>query len=189
MDTNFLNDMEKRLFTWVEMAHDNQKRKYTNDPYVIHVLEVAKLIHDDPEIYNKRIVIPIALCHDILEDTEIDYISLFGLLCSLGYFNTESGDIVSSVQYLTKKYTKESYPDLNRLQRSIKEAERIAKCDFVTQSVKYADIISNVSTIRERNPVFSGKYLEEKLTTLLVAKGGSQFLYDKAMSLVTGEKL
>ena len=50
-------------------AHGNQKRRFTDKPYVMHPIRVADILslHEDPEVlvHSK----PAAVMHDVLEDT------------------------------------------------------------------------------------------------------------------------
>ena len=47
--------------------HGNQRRKYTGEPYVLHCLEVARMV---AEIGGTPTMIVAALLHDVVEDTE-----------------------------------------------------------------------------------------------------------------------
>ncbi|HLY90852.1 MAG TPA: hypothetical protein VKQ27_17855, partial [Acetobacteraceae bacterium] len=46
------------------------------------------------------------------------------------------------------------------------ERARIAATSLRSQTVKYADLISNTSSIAARDPGFAGVYLEEKAATI-----------------------
>ena len=47
--------------------HGNQQRKYTGEPYVLHCLEVARMV---AEIGGTATMIAAALLHDVVEDTD-----------------------------------------------------------------------------------------------------------------------
>jgi hypothetical protein len=47
--------------------HAGQQRKYTGEPYVLHCLEVARMV---AEIGGTTTMIAAALLHDVVEDTE-----------------------------------------------------------------------------------------------------------------------
>jgi len=63
--------MDPKIFDaliFATRAHQNQRRKFNNDPYIVHPMRVAK----STQFYlgNDSLVIP-ALLHDVIEDTEI----------------------------------------------------------------------------------------------------------------------
>src|SRR3954467_5306173 len=96
---------------FAEKAHFGQFRKYTNEPYIVHPLEVAKLVATvtaDPEIISA------ALLHDVAEDTPT----------TLDEIKQEFGEHVAKlVDELTDKAT----PDMgDRETRKRFERDRLA---------------------------------------------------------------
>ncbi len=63
MSSNFL----KKVTIFARRAHDsiNQRRKYSDEPYYVHVERVAKLIST---VTDNEEVIAAGLLHDVLED-------------------------------------------------------------------------------------------------------------------------
>lgn len=161
---------QQGLLEFVKQCHGDQKRKYTGEPYWHHVVEVAEIVS---EYVKTGLVLEIALCHDLFEDTECDRSGLMVALLGFGYGSHEASTIANGVFDLTDEYTKENYPELNRAQRKIKEADRLSTIKPEIQSVKYADLISNTSSIVERDKEFARIYLQEKKAILDAMKDGN----------------
>lgn len=139
--------------------HRNQVRKYTGNPYVDHLAEVAGIVatvdlsQGVANVSNEE-AIAVAWLHDVVEDCgvtlqEID--ERFGLNVALG------------VQGLSD-VEKEG----NRAQRKAASRARLAGCYGWIQSIKCADLISNTSSIVQHDPKFAAVYLEEKRLLLRV---------------------
>lgn len=171
-----MNERQKTLFEFVSASHGDQKRKYTGDPYTNHLLAVAEMASaysKDPLAYEK------GLCHDLLEDTGATEEQLFLKLREIGYTMAEADSICECVRELTDVYTKEKYPDRNRRERKLNEAQRLGMITPDSQTVKYADLINNTESIVEHDPDFSKTYLEEKLQTIDYMRGGNIHLFVK----------
>lgn len=173
-----LNDSQKKLFELVKKWHGDQKRKYTGEPYYNHPLSVAEIASAYCTEFG---IIETALCHDVLEDTKFDETDLYNGLLSCGYNATEATLIINHVNDLTDEYTKEKYPNTNRTDRKMLECGRLACCDYLTQSVKYADLIDNTSSIVERDPNFARVYLKEKRQMLKYMTAGNVVLMRKCI--------
>lgn len=130
-------------------AHGDQKRKYTNLPYYVHLQEVTnKLL----EYTSDEDVLTAALLHDTLEDTDVTFDEIkdkFGL------------KVANIVQELTDEYVKDKYPDLNRKERKRLELERLSKVSDDAKLIKAADRLNNIQDIAENDPKFAVKYLQE----------------------------
>lgn len=163
-----LTEQEQRVLELVKRLHGNQKRKYINTPYWEHPLEVA-------EIVSKHVegLVEIALLHDVLEDTKTTRKELDDELMKIGYSHAERLFILNGVQALTDEYTSEKYPEYNRKERKRMENERLSKFNHVVHSVKYADLISNTSTIVKYDPGFAKTYLREKIDILDLCRRGN----------------
>jgi (p)ppGpp synthase/HD superfamily hydrolase len=131
----------------------NQMRKYTNEPYHVHVLAVAELVStktDDVE------VLAAACLHDVLED-----VAPFKPEYGMATIHREFGKrVLQLVVELTDVYTKENYPDLNRAKRKKLEAERLAQVSEEAKIIKRADLYDNNKTLMGTN--FEKVWLEEK---------------------------
>lgn len=166
-----LSERQSKLLEFVTEWHGDQKRKYTNEPYVNHVVSVAEIA--DTHITDKSLLaVEIGLCHDLFEDTDVTDFEFMKSLRECGYGALERSHIMKCVDNLTDAYTKELYPDLNRKERKAMEAKRLATINPISQSVKYADLIDNTSSIVRYDPEFAKTYLEEKRQILDQMRGG-----------------
>lgn len=172
---------QELLLNAMKIAHGTQLRKYTNEPYWYHLIEVAEIIRP----HNIFLGVEIAYCHDVLEDTPTTYLQLIHIITNCGYELWEALYITSGVIQLTDVYTTESYPDMNRQQRKALEAIRLSNTTPVAQSVKYGDLISNTTSITQYDPTFAITYKQEKIAILDVCKLGEPTLYERALTLAT----
>lgn len=156
-----MNNTQLRLFDFVAKKHGDQKRKYTNNPYTDHLVEVAAMVapFDRDGLY----LVETALCHDLFEDTDCTTRELGVALRDLGYSELGILAVQNAVSQLTDVYTPQAYTTLNRAERKKAEAIRLSnalpKCQV--QTVKCADIISNAISIREKDPKFWKVYQKE----------------------------
>lgn len=149
-------------------VHKHQKRKYTGNAYTDHLGEVAGIVASVPHTEE---MIAIAWLHDCIEDQGILYKELvneFGLVIANGVL--QLSDLERG----------------NRAERKRLSRERLSKAPPEIQTIKYADLISNTSSIVQFDPKFSEVYLEEKRLLLEVMDKGDKQLYDLACSLSKG---
>lgn len=141
--------IHKFLFAarYAAISHADQKRKYTGLPYVTHCLEVAMKLS---EVTTDESSIVSAILHDVLEDTEMDYLDIS--LC----FGVEVADLVKELTKPKKEL------GCSRQERARAEAERISKISDKAKVIKLADIIVNTKDIVERDLQFALIYLPEK---------------------------
>ena len=149
--------------------HDSigQKRKYTNEPYWVHLFEVEELVREAGGTLSMRMA---ALLHDVVEDVGVplsEIESLFG-------FNVRS-----LVEMLTDPPSTES-----RKMRKEKTLERLKSASVEAKTIKLADIISNTKSVAERDPNFAKVYMQEKRELLKVLSDGNLCLYTQALSIV-----
>jgi len=189
-----LTERQTKVLNLVKVAHGDQKRKYTNMDYWTHCYAVADMVN----IYVPHpLAIEIALCHDLFEDTEFDFESLLTFLIEVGYDRNDARFICDHVDDLTDRFTKNEYPNMNRERRKMFEARRLGVIYPLAQSIKYADLIDNTSTIVDFDLNFSEIYLKEKQQILDEMKGGSPKLrelclktyYNAMYKLDFGKKL
>lgn len=139
MTIDLINDPQiRRAQAFCIAAHEavGQKRKYTDEPYWHHPFKVAEIVNSTAEPIIQDVIA--AYLHDVVEDTQIQLHTIWDLF---GY------DVYWSLHWLTEHYTKENYPNLNRSQRKQREAQRLGKASYRTQTIKVADLIDNTSTI------------------------------------------
>ena len=128
--------------TW----HKDQKRKYTNEPYVLHPIAVAKLL--EAKGFGKDVVYA-GLFHDLVEDTD----------CTLDIIADKFG---ARVAELVDMVTDVSTPmDGNRKARKEIDRNHLAVADSDGQAIKCADIINNTSDIIKHDLAFAKVYTQE----------------------------
>lgn len=118
------------VYKLVKEAHTGQK--YGKHDYMYHINQVYSCVSD---FVDDTDVDAIALCHDLLEDTEVTYIELVELI---GVNNA------NSVKLLSKNYcVPYSYEKYIHLIKTDKKALIVKKADTLcnlTESVKLNDI-------------------------------------------------
>lgn len=177
-DQSFFDQQEQVVRDFAAYWHRNQKRKYTGAPYISHLEAVARTV----KMYTKDSrLVAVAFCHDLYEDTECPDKELIQALSEAGFTKSEVQNINLWVKELTDEFVKENYPELNRRERKAREAERLWGISVQAQTVKYADMIDNVSDLAVNDPGFGRRYLAEMQAILSKMDAGSSALYKKAM--------
>lgn len=153
-------------------VHKDQVRKYTGNPYVDHLAEVAGIamsvgwhettIHPD-------MIMAVCWLHDCMEDQGVTPIDLG----AIGMPWT----VVGGVMDLSDMETG------NRAARKAASRARLAAAPSWVQTIKCADLISNTSSIVRHDPEFAKVYLEEKRLLLDVLTKADPQLRDLARSL------
>lgn len=144
-------------------AHEavGQRRKYTGEPYWRHPEHVASLVET---VCGTSEMVAAAWLHDVVEDTEV----------SLELVREHFGDEVATlVDWLTNKATR---ADGNRAARKALDRARLAGAPHAAQTIKLADIISNIPSIVEHDPKFGEVYVDEKRQVLAEMTGGEPAL-------------
>ena len=169
-----MNDLVNKAQTFAAAAHAavGQKRKYTNEPYIVHPMEVASIV---ASVDGNEEMVAAAWLHDVVEDTSID-------IWTIGVMFTDT--VASYVNYLTDISKPE---DGDRAIRKAIDCKHIAKAPKEVKTIKLADLISNTSSIVEYDPKFAKIYLEEKKLLLKVLTEGDKTLYKRAYKLAYGE--
>lgn len=116
-------------------------------------------------------MIAAAWLHDVLEDTPVSLVTLR---------DNFSRDICEMVFELTDTFTSSRFG--NRKRRKKLEADRLALVAPRSQTIKYADLISNTSSIIDYDPDFAKIYLEEKAYLLEVMTSGDKVLREIALN-------
>lgn len=174
-----LTDQQLALFDFVKLKHGDQKRKYTNEPYYHHLVNVACIVAE-----HEPNGIETALCHDLFEDTNCDFDALYKRMTEIGYTPDKAYKTCTYVNELTDKFTKEAYPEMNRKARKAEECRRLARISYLAQSVKYADLIDNSKDILKHDKGFGEVYLKEKQEILNVVDKGNQTLYNQCLEQI-----
>lgn len=168
-----------KLTKLVQTYNKNLKRKYSQKPYINHLLKVANMAQSNNILYGFEI----GLCHDMFEDTEVKEFEIVQALLHDEYSKVEIRYIINSVKELTDVFTSKSFPRIPREGRKKLEAERLWFISPNSQSIKYCDIIDNLSTIELHDEEFAKVYKKEKKYILKHMNLGNQELFKKALKL------
>lgn len=165
---------------FADTSHGNQVRKYTGERYIQHPLRVMALVrqfHPQPEVLAS------ALLHDVLEDTSVTREKMEDALSKV----MSPAQVQTTIQLvvdLTDIFIKKNYPRLDRRSRKDREAARLSSVAPEAQSIKYADIIDNVTDIMREDTNFAKVYVREAKKMLVEMKAGHPVLRERAMTLV-----
>lgn len=164
-----MNIVEKaKVFAIAAHSAVGQLRKYTNEPYWVHPIEVMEIVKTVPHTPE---MLAAALLHDVVEDTKV----------TLAVVDQEFG---RAVMYLVNSLTDISKPEHgNRAFRKAMDVAWISQASVAAKTVKLADIISNCSSIKLHDPEFAVTYLAEKRDMLAVLKDGDPVLYAQAVEI------
>lgn len=149
----------------------NQKRKYTDEDYIVHPEEVVSLIKKVPHTPE---MLAAAWLRDVVEDvpgiTNDKIRKLFG------------DKIAEYVWFLTDVSKLE---DGNRKVRKRLDQEHITKAPAEVKTIKLADLISNSESIMEYASKFAAIYMKEKQDLLKVLEQGDACLLDIAKQQIS----
>lgn len=166
-----------KAFNFAVDAHKEQKRKYTNEPYIYHPIAVADILyHAFKEDAPPPFIYAAALLHDVVEDCGVSFTTL----------RREFGDETAvAVMHLTDLIT---HDQGNRETRKLLEAVRIGAAPLYAQLIKLADMVSNTESITKHDKDFAIVYLKEKSVVLdYIArswnKNPTALLNDEAVAL------
>ena len=149
-------NIKLKALTFATAAHAavGQLRKYTNEPYIVHPIEVAGIVAEVPGATDEMVAA--AHLHDVVEDTGV----------TLELIRKEFGDEVAT---LVGWLTDVSRPDHgNRAQRKAVDRAHTAGAPAAAQTIKCCDLWSNTKSIVAHDPAFARTYLEEKRALLAV---------------------
>jgi guanosine-3',5'-bis(diphosphate) 3'-pyrophosphohydrolase len=171
----------EQVKSFAASAHGDQRRKYSDEPYVYHVFRVMNTSY---LYHNSLPVLAAALLHDVLEDTTTTEEELRTFLDKTIPHPDEAAEALKLVIELTDVYTKEAYPTLNRKERKKREHERLATISPDAQTIKYADIMDNVENVAANDPEFATTLIPEYADVLQQLTQGEQHLYRQVQQKV-----
>ena len=166
-----MHDLVVRARRYATEAHSriNHRRKYTSEPYDVHLKNVANIVAsvtEDPEM------IAAAWLHDIVEDTPASFLDLeqeFGL----------------QVAELVGELTDVSRPsDGNRATRKSIDRAHLAGASARGKTIKLGDLLDNCQDICRQDPEFARTFLTEMASLLEVLSGGDPKLYHRATTMM-----
>ncbi len=166
-------DLVQRAARYATAGHRRieQTRKYTGEPYDVHLKAVAELVEsvtDDPEM------VAAAWLHDLAEDTPV----------TIEDIEREFG---SNVGRLVADLTDVSKPsDGNRAARKAVDRAHLAGASPKAKTIKLADLIDNCLDICKHDPRFGRVYLKEAAYLMEVLPEGHATLYERARQVLQG---
>jgi (p)ppGpp synthase/HD superfamily hydrolase len=158
-----------KAIRFARIAYGEQKRKYTNEPYLHHCLDVAHLV---TTVSIGGDITIAAILHDTLEDTNT----------TVDDIRRGFGDGVAKLVIEVTDVSKPS--DGNRKVRKALDREHLAKASPEGKTIKLADLIDNSLTITRCDPDFAKVYMQEKRELLEVLREGSTSLWREAKKIV-----
>lgn len=157
METKSLNAYSRGLLTeWIKECYKGRTIRISGGPCFNHLAAVAEIASRFSDLGYE-----IGLCHDLLEDTQIEAGDLLTVLRGFGYVEESSAFITKAVVELTDSYTKESYPNFSKKERRRMEAKRLIAISAEAQTVKYADLIYNTDWMLIWEPEKAGNTSNE----------------------------
>ncbi len=146
------------------------KRRYTNESYSVHLEQVVSYLLQAG--ITDKVTLAAAWLHDVVEDAGIKLSTIRFL------FGNEIADVVDE---LTEKARKE---DGKRSVRVAMEVARLASVSCTAQTIKYADIASNLSRLAQDDFKFCKVYVTEKEAAVSMMTRGHRTLRDFVISRI-----
>jgi (p)ppGpp synthase/HD superfamily hydrolase len=159
----------KSVLAFAEQSHGDQKRKYTDEPYLKHLKEVAQLLIS---VGASEETISAGILHDTLEDTDASVTAI------RERFGEKVAELVIEVSDVSE------ISDGNRSHRKKLDREHLSKASRQGQSIKLADIISNTPSIVYYDANFAKIYVSEAKLLLGVLTNGDEELWNIADKLI-----
>lgn len=147
---------------FARIAHGDQRRKYTGEPYWHHPASVAAIVRTVPHTPE---MIAAAYLHDTVEDTAT---TIADIRHHFGY------TVAELVFWLTDQSLPE---DGNRATRKAIDREHIRWAPAAAKTIKLADLLDNSRSIVEHDPKFATVYLREKRLMMSYLTEGDATLY------------
>lgn len=158
-----------RDFATASHRRIDHRRKYSKQPYEVHLKAVAELVAtvtDDPA------TIAAAWLHDVVEDTAVTFADVEAAF---------GADVMS----LVKDLTDVSRPtDGNRAVRKAIDRAHLATASPRAQTVKLADLCDNAVDICAADPRFGRVFLDEMEALLAVLGQGDARLMERAQRVL-----
>jgi guanosine-3',5'-bis(diphosphate) 3'-pyrophosphohydrolase len=163
-----------KAMEFARKVHAGQVRKYTGNPYIDHLAEVAGITATVASEFMvpPGVMVATAWLHDCREDQGVSGAEIedrFGMAVAVGVSllsDFEKGD---------------------RASRKAASRARLADAPAWVQTIKCADLISNLSSVVKHDPVFAAGYLEEKRQLLAVLTRADRGLWQIASALANAE--
>ncbi len=166
-----LDSLEDRARRYATQAHAEagQRRKYTDEPYIVHPAAVVELVRS---VSNDEHSLAAAWLHDTVEDTAT---TLNDIADHFGPRVAELVEMLTDSAQLAAK---------NRTARKLAHFQHTASASPAAQTIKLADIIDNTRSIVRFDPHFARVYLIEKKVQIGLLKQGHAQLWQQASIII-----
>ncbi|WP_455916406.1 HD domain-containing protein [Pantoea agglomerans] len=166
-----MDSLEEQARRYATKAHAEagQRRKYTDEPYIVHPAAVVELVRS---VTDNEVMLAAAWLHDTVEDTPstLNDISNF--------FGPEVAELVEMLTDCPPANAK------NRAARKVAHFRHTAKASADAQTIKLADIIDNTRSIIHFDPHFARVYLVEKRVQISLLTDGNADLWKQASIII-----
>lgn len=166
--TNTLAERARRYATKAHAAID-QRRKYTNDAYIVHPQAVMEIVSSVP---HSEEMLAAAWLHDTVEDTPT----------TLSDIESHFGPQVAALVAMLTNVS--STGGGNRFERKNRDRRHSATASPEAKTIKLADMIDNTRSLLEYDSHFARTYLIEKQRLLDVLTEGDPTLWQQAHHIV-----
>ncbi len=168
-----MNEFVYKAYQFAKKAHEGQIRKYTNEPYIYHTVEVMSIVST---VDHTEEMLAAALLHDVVEDCDVEPAKIFK------QFGLWVGWHVEDLTDVSKP------TDGNRAKRKEIDRSHTQAADPNAKTIKLADLSSNSRSIVNHNKDFARVYIKEKELLLEVLTEGDATLYAMAKQIVEDAK-
>lgn len=152
--------------------HRKQLRKFTNEPYIIHLAEVAGICATVVNVHSAvspEVIIACAWLHDVVEDTD----------SSVSIIHQMFGkEVAQGIHFLTC----ESHDDKNVAENEY--TKKLAIAPSWVQTIKCADMISNLRNIWTTDAKFATGYTKRCRERIEVLKNADSRLQQTVVQLL-----
>lgn len=154
-------------YRFASAAHGGigQRRKYTDEPYIVHPVAVAELV---ASVSHTEPMLAAALLHDVVEDTPVTVSEIEHA------FGQQVAELVDWLTDVSRPQ------DGNRAVRKHLDLLHTAKAPPAAKTIKLADLIDNAKTISTHDRGFWRRYRSEMEALLGVLKEGDPKLWHLA---------
>ena len=162
-----MSELVKQAREFATVAHQriNHRRKYTRQPYEVHLKSVAHIV---ASVTDDEEMIAAAWLHDTVEDTAATHYDI----------EQQFGKGVHDLVYALTDISKPG--DGNRATRKGIDRAHLARASVRAKSVKLADLIDNLRDICKHDAKFAKVYLQEMSALLEVLGEGDEALLRRA---------
>lgn len=166
--TDRLAERARRYATKAHGAID-QRRKYTNDPYIVHPQAVMEIVSSVP---HSEEMLAAAWLHDTVEDTPTTLADIEN------HFGAQVAGLVEMLTNVSVGSTD------NRYQRKNRDRQHSANASPQAKTIKLADLIDNTRSLLRYDSHFAKTYLVEKQRLLEVLTEGDPVLWRQASYII-----